>query len=129
MIEPRTQDSLRDIVGLNTKPETQVAVLEQRHLEADELGTALSAAQKHFEIQIAQSYRFRCLICNFEWATWRKPSITLSFVRYRAMSQLSTQTCAGFPNRVESLAGRSNSSRRGQAGAAIATFLLSNTRV
>ena len=49
MIEPRTQDSLRNIVGLNTKPETQVAVLEQRHLEADELGTALSAEQKRFE--------------------------------------------------------------------------------
>jgi hypothetical protein len=86
MIEPRTQDSLRDIVGLNTKPETQVAVLEQRHLEADELGTALSAAQKRFEIQIAQSYRFRCLICNFEWATWLKSSITFvspSFVTER----------------------------------------------
>jgi hypothetical protein len=82
-IEAGTIDSFGDIDDVITKTETEIAALEQRHLDTRELGTALSAAQQRSEIKIAQSYEFRCLVCKFEWATWLKPSITfvsLSFV-------------------------------------------------
>jgi hypothetical protein len=83
VIEAGTKDSFGDIDDVITNRETEIAALEQRHLDADELRRALSAAQKRSEIQIAQSYRFRCLVCEFDWAAWLKPSITfvsLSFV-------------------------------------------------
>ena len=63
-----------------TKSETEIAVLEQRQLGADELQTAVVAmcekpvpvfndvrqAAEASEIQIAQPYWFRCLTCKFD---------------------------------------------------------------
>jgi hypothetical protein len=80
-----------------TKSETEIAALEQQHLGADELRTAMVAildkpvpvfhdvrqTAETSEIPIAQPYWFRCPTCKFDWPTWLKPSImfvSLSFV-------------------------------------------------
>jgi hypothetical protein len=84
-IEAGTKDSFGDIDDVITKTGTEIAALEQRYRQADELRRALSSMSGTEALRDtgAKSYRFRCLVCEFDWATCLKPSITfvsLSFV-------------------------------------------------
>jgi hypothetical protein len=83
--------------GAITRSKSEIAALGQEHLGTDELQTSMVAIRdtsvpvfhdvRHTvetcDIQIAQSYWFKCPTCKFDWPAWLKPSIvfvSLSFV-------------------------------------------------
>jgi hypothetical protein len=63
---------------------SKMAEVSMRAASSDKWqGELIGNISAYSETQTARNYRFECPSCNYDWATWLKPSITfvsLSFV-------------------------------------------------